>query len=214
MRWQYQYQLSQRPEKVWEPKTSWNGSVFYYWSVHDKQCCSVGYQCSLYPLKGCFRLFDPPFINRYMTMDNHVSTSVGLFKTDNYHLRNLSSIRKFIESGACHTAVRALITSRLDYCNSLLNGVSAKTFNRLQLLQTKAARLIYMKPKRTHTSPILSDLHWLRITQCIQFKTLVLTYNALHNESPQYLSDLLHIGLGHLVTHLIWHWTTWPGDSH
>ena len=21
-------------------------------------------------------------------------------------------------------------------------------------------------------------------------------------------------GLGHLVTHLIWHWPTWPGNSH
>ena len=59
--------------------------------------------------------------------------------------------------------------------------------------QNKAARLIYMKPKCTHTSPLLSDLHWLRITQCIQFKTLVLTYKALHNEFQQYLSDLLHI---------------------
>ena len=58
----------------------------------------------------------------------------------------------------------------------------------LQLLQNKAARLIYMKPKRTHTSPLLSNLHWLRITQRIQFKTLVLTYKALRNESPQYLS--------------------------
>ena len=54
-------------------------------------------------------------------------------------------------------------------------------------------RLIYMKPRRTHTSPLMSDLHWLSITQRIQFKTLFLTYKALHNESPQYLSDLLHI---------------------
>ena len=98
-----------------------------------------------------------------------------------------------VSESSSKVAVRALITSRLDYCNSLLNGVSAKTFNRLQLLQNKAARLIYMKPKRTHTSPLLSDLHWLRITQSIQFKTLVLTYKALHHESPQYLSDLLHI---------------------
>ena len=100
-----------------------------------------------------------------------------------------------VSESSSKVAVRALITSRLDYCNSLLNGVSAKTFNRLQLLQNKAARLIYMKPKRTHTSPLglLSDLHWLRITQSIQFKTLVLTYKALHHDSPQYLSDLLHI---------------------
>ena len=123
-------------------------------------------------------------------MDDHVTS---VCKTVNYHLRNLGRIRKFIDSDTCHTAVRALITSRLDYYNSLLNGVSAKTSNRLQLLQNKAARLLYMKPKRTHTSPLLSDLHWLRITQRIQFKTLVLTYKALHNEAPQYLSDLLHI---------------------
>ena len=128
--------------------------------------------------------------DKYMTMDDHVTS---VCKTVNYHLRNLGRIRKFIDIDTCHAAVRALITSRLDYCNSLLNGVSAKTSNRLQLLQNRAARLIYMKPKRTHTSPLLSDLHWLRITQRVQFKTLVLTYKALHNESHQYLSDLLHI---------------------
>ena len=43
-----------------------------------------------------------------------------------------------------------------------------------------------MKPKRTHTSPLLSDLYRLRITQHIQFKTLFLTYKALHNKCPQY----------------------------
>ena len=132
--------------------------------------------------------------DKYMTMDDHVT---AICKTINYHLRNLARIRKYIDNDTCHAAVRALVTSRLDYCNSLLNGVSVKTSNRLQLLQNKAARLVFKKPKYTHTSALITDLHWLRITQRIRFKTLVLTYKSLHNETPRYLSDLLHIRSHH-----------------
>ena len=70
--------------------------------------------------------------------------------------------------------------------------ITVKNLNRLQHLQNKAARLVYMMPKYTHTSPLISDLHWLRIPQRIQFKTLTLVFKALHDEAPDYLAELLH----------------------
>ena len=61
-----------------------------------------------------------------MTMSNHISS---ICKTLNFHLQNLSHVRIFIDETTCH---RALITSRLDYANSLLKGSSGKEISRLQ----------------------------------------------------------------------------------
>ena len=127
--------------------------------------------------------------DKFMNMDEHVTQ---MCKSVNYHIRNLSRIRRYIDKDTCHTAVRALITSRLDYCNSLLNGITNKNMVRLQSLQNKAARLVYMTPKHTPTSPLIVKLHWLRIPQRIQYKILTIVFNSIHKEAPQYINELLH----------------------
>ena len=126
--------------------------------------------------------------DKHMDMSDHVSS---VSKSVNFHIRNISRIRKFIDQDACHAAVRALVLSRLDYCNSLLNGTSLSQLKSLQLLQNKAARLVYCKSKFDHVSHLISDLHWLRIDKRIMYKTVTLTYKCMNNLSPVYLADLL-----------------------
>ncbi len=67
------------------------------------------------------------------------------------------------------------MTSRLDYCNALLDGC----LNKLQLVQNAAARLLNRTTKYDHISPVLSILHWLPIKHRIYFKILLITYNYL-----------------------------------
>ena len=43
----------------------------------------------------------------------------------------------------------------------------------------------------TCIAPILQELHWLPITKRVQFKVLVYTFKAFHNEALIYLCDLL-----------------------
>ena len=40
-------------------------------------------------------------------------------------------------------------------------------------------------------TPTLERLHWLPVNFRITYKLLLLTYKALHNQAPQYLTDLL-----------------------
>ena len=47
-----------------------------------------------------------------MSMTSHVAS---ISSSTNYHLRNIARIRRFIDKDTCKQAVRALITSRLDY---------------------------------------------------------------------------------------------------
>ena len=54
-------------------------------------------------------------------------------------------INRIIDTETCHHAVRALVTSRLDYCNAAFTLLSAKDITRLQRLQNRAARLVFAK---------------------------------------------------------------------
>ena len=126
----------------------------------------------------------------HMLLDDHVSNVV---RTVKFHIRNLSRIRKYLDESTAHAAVRAIVLSRLDYCNSLLYGAKTKNIHRLQLLQNHSARLIFHQPKSTHTTPLLNTLHWLPIQQRLQFKTDTLVFKSLQNLSPSYLTDLIHV---------------------
>ena len=59
-------------------------------------------------------------IDCQLSMKDHVQR---VCTTAYYHLRQVRSIRGSFSADSCSTLVRAFITSRIDYCNSLLAGV-------------------------------------------------------------------------------------------
>ncbi|KAK2175828.1 hypothetical protein NP493_704g01007 [Ridgeia piscesae] len=87
--------------------------------------------------------------------------------------------------------VNAIITSRLDYCNALLYGTSTVNIARLQRIHNTAARLITGSPRSDSATPLLRELHWLPIVCRVDFKLLVFTYKAMHNDTPVYLCELV-----------------------
>ena len=87
--------------------------------------------------------------------------------------------------------VHAFITSRVDYCNSLLYGLPNYQLNKLQRVLNASARLVCNAPRFCHISPLLRGLHWLPVKARIQFKILLITFKAIHGLAPKYLHDLL-----------------------
>ena len=108
-----------------------------------------------------------------------------------YNLRNINRVRKSLTMDSAKILVQAYITSRLDYCNSLLYGAPSTHLNRLQKIQNYAARITTLTPKRSHISPVLAQLHWLPVRQRIEYKILLYTYKALNELAPIYLTDLI-----------------------
>ena len=128
------------------------------------------------------------YLDKALTMEDHITNVV---RVCNFQIRNIQRIRSSLTEDACKMLVHSLVTSRLDYCNSLLAGLPDTSLDPLRKVQYRAARLITRTPMRDHMTPVLKDLHWLKIPQRIDFKLLVLTFKCLHDQAPRYLADLL-----------------------
>ncbi len=126
--------------------------------------------------------------NSNLSFDSHVSS---ICKTAFFHLKNISKLRPMLSMSNAEILIHAFMTSRLDYCNALLGGCSARLINKLQMVQNAAARVLTRTRKYEHISPVLSTLHWLPTKHRIDFKILLITYKALNGLAPQYLSELL-----------------------
>ena len=73
-------------------------------------------------------------------------------------------------------AVHAFITSKLDYCNSLVYGCRKVQLKKLQYVQNTAARIVTQTCKFDHIAPVLFDLHWFLVSYHIVFKILLLVF--------------------------------------
>ena len=116
---------------------------------------------------------------------------IAICKSAFYHLRKISLIRKYLTFDAAQLLFHALVTSKLDYCNSLLYDLPKRVIKQLQRVQNAAARVVTVSPKFCHITPVLANLHWLPIELRIEFKVLTVAYKTLQGLPPTYIKDLL-----------------------
>ena len=109
-----------------------------------------------------------------------------------FHLRTIGRVRHYLTKEVCQQLVHAIVSSKLDYCNSLLYGLPEKDIIPLQLAQNTAARIVTRTKKTDHITPVLASLHWLPVRYRIQYKLLLITYKALNDTAPSYIVDLIH----------------------
>nr|XP_060615104.1 uncharacterized protein LOC132764950 [Anolis sagrei ordinatus] len=140
-------------------------------------------------------ILSPLLFNIYVRPLASLARSFGLdcyqYADDTQLLLRLEvrQLRPYLGKSDLATVVHALVTSRIDYCNALYVGLPLKTARKLQMVQRSAARLLTGAALREHTTPLLSQLHWLPICYQAQFKVLALAYKALHSSGPTYLSE-------------------------
>ena len=108
-----------------------------------------------------------------------------------YFLRQLRIVRRSLTEEAAKTMVHAFIASRIDYCNSILHGMSATHMRPLQNVLNAAARLVLRKRKFDHiTAAARNQLHWLPIAQRVEFKVCLFVSKCLRNSAPTYLVEM------------------------
>ena len=95
-----------------------------------------------------------------------------------------------LSTKTCAALVHAFVTSRLDYCNSLLAGINKELLNKLESVLRSAARLAMGKRKFDPITEDMRDiLHWLPVRQRIDFKLGVLVFKCLRGDAPSYLVE-------------------------
>ena len=95
-----------------------------------------------------------------------------------------------VRSSVCSSG---LISSHLDYCNSLLYGVSNSLIRKVQSVQNAAARLLTGTRRHKYISPVLRQLHWLPVQSRIDFKLACFVFSSLSGYAPPYLADHIHL---------------------
>jgi len=94
---------------------------------------------------------------------------------------------------AARTLIQAFISIRLDYCNSLLYGVSDNLIRRVQSVQNAAARLLTGVGRRDHISPVLRQLHWLPVQRRVDYKLACFVFSSLSGHAHPHLADDIHL---------------------
>lgn len=144
---------------------------------------------STVPLSSSVKVLGVTFDDR-MSFDGHVSE---VCRSVNYHLRALRHIRRSLDLSSAKLITTALVGSKLDYCNSLLVGLSQHNLNRLQRLQNAAARTVLGVSSNLDNMQRLRQLHWLPVSSRIDYKVSLLVFKTLSAGQPEYLSSLLDV---------------------
>jgi len=105
-------------------------------------------------------------------------------------LRQLRPLVRSTSAEAVKTLFQAFISRRLDYCNSLVYGITEGLMSRLQSVQNAAARLVSGARRYNHITPVLQELHWLPVRCRVDFRMTTLVYirQSLSGMAPAYLA--------------------------
>ena len=115
-----------------------------------------------------------------------------MVQTCTYKLPLIDVIRNKLTVTVAEREINVMVTGNLDYCNSLLNGITANEIGRIQKVQNRVARLILNRDRRSSATVMLNYLHWLSIKKRVMYKILLLVYKSLHGTTPDYITKSLN----------------------
>jgi hypothetical protein len=123
-----------------------------------------------------------------LNMNKHINE---ICRSCMYHIRALRSIRPSLDEATAVAIGRSIVMARVDYCNGILAGTTAKNIKKLQRIQDTLARVVTNAAYRQSSGPILFKLHWLPIEHRIQFKILTFAFRFHCGTLPEYLAKNL-----------------------
>ena len=116
-----------------------------------------------------------------------------VFRSCYYHIRDLRRLRRCLPAAVTKTIATSLVSSKLDYCNSILSNIPNREINKVQSVQNCLARVVTLSPRFRSVTPLLKSLHWLPVQFTIKHKICTITYKVIHSCQPVglYLHNLL-----------------------
>ena len=106
-------------------------------------------------------------MDRDLTMSTQISKTIQLCFT---FLRQIRSIKGCLTMDSLITLASVFVLSRIDYGNMALVSLPKVATQSIQSLINTTARLITGIRKYEHITPVLKELHWLKIDEMIRYK--------------------------------------------
>ena len=125
--------------------------------------------------------------DKHFTFRSHLSAVCSSWF---YHMRDLRHIRHHLDLDSAKLHATALVSSHLDYCNSLLYGIADTDLTRLHSVYRINCPTWWQSPPYTCSLPLLRSLHWLPVRFRLLFKINLLTYKTLREKQPVYLRPM------------------------
>ena len=94
-------------------------------------------------------------IDSTLSFDRHVN---NVCKAAHYHICAVRHIHRCVSVDDAKAVATTLVSSGLDYCNSLLSGTSQSNLNKLQCVQNAVTRTDMSTSKREHITHVLAEL--------------------------------------------------------
>ena len=90
------------------------------------------------------------YLDTAMTLEKQISTTCR-----RAYMRRINSIRQYLPESAAKTIIQMMVVSRLDYCNSLYNGLPMKSIKNLEATISSELRgtRITNRTLRRHMTP-------------------------------------------------------------
>ena len=129
-------------------------------------------------------------VDRKLNFDIHVG---NICRSSYSNIRALRLIRPALSRDDARSIASAIVATRLDYCNSILYGITSSNIAKLQRVQNALARVISGRRRYEHITPTLIDLHWLPIRERIVYKIGMLAFKVNRKQQPSYLATMLHV---------------------
>jgi len=82
-------------------------------------------------------------LNSSLSFDKHI---IDVTRSCHYHIRAMRHIRPLLTLDASKAMAVSIVGSRLDYCNSVLYGMSQASIDKLQRVQNILARVVVEAP--------------------------------------------------------------------
>ena len=77
-----------------------------------------------------------------------------------YHIRRNC---RHLDPDSATLLTNALVSSRFDYCNSVLSGIAETDLTKLLRVLNRLAHVVTKSPPFTRSVPLLRSLHWLPV---------------------------------------------------
>ena len=87
-------------------------------------------------------------VDQFLSVDDYISS---VCRSPNFQLKNIRRIRHLLSHHATAQLIHALISTRLDYCNSVLYNLPMSSISRIQ---NQVARILTRTPRRDYITEV------------------------------------------------------------